>query len=126
MEEDQSRLNDVNSISERTQVNTSAPGREVLRREVDSLWADSKTSLSDAAEAKSGLERALDEWNAFENAHESFCNWLRQTEQKTKDFELKSTLEEKEEQLEKFLVCECLRIFACIVKYRHHYCITFV
>jgi hypothetical protein len=59
------------------------------------------TSLSDM---KHGLEERIQQWSEYELSFERLLAWLSETEAALKNYAHKSSLEEKEEQLEKYKV----------------------
>ena len=72
----------------------------MLLRDLDALNADWSSFTSDCNDAKVALEKALKAWNEFESLYTALSQWLRAKEQLIKEFELKSTLEEKNKQVE--------------------------
>ncbi len=91
----------VSELNAKTQVNTSAPGIEILKRELDALKSDWDSAKDEADSAQTALENALQLWKEFETSHTTLNNWLKNTEQQLKDIALRSTLEEKQEQVER-------------------------
>ncbi len=55
-------------------------------------------------ETDDGLHGALQAWDDFDLLYDTLHKWLKETEAKVKDCELKSTIEDKRSQLEKFKV----------------------
>lgn len=47
----------------------------------------------------------MQQWKEFEDAHDHCTSWVKETELKVKEIDLKSSLKEKKEQLEKLRVC---------------------
>ena len=60
-----------------------------------------KTRLSESEE---GLKGALQAWDDFDALFDNLNKWLKENEAKVKDHELKNSLEDKRQQLEKFKV----------------------
>ena len=100
--DDQLRM--TSELCDKTMPNTSIPGREVLKRSISSLESDWNTVMSEAEESKAGLEQALIQWQEFEAAQSALTLWISRTEQELKDVSLKATLDEKQEQVDKFKV----------------------
>ena len=98
----ESRLSHVSELNVRTQLNTSSAGKEILKREMEALRSDWDGAVAHAEDAQAALVSALQNWKEFEETHNVLNNWLRSMEQQLKDFELRSTLEEKQEQVERF------------------------
>jgi len=53
---------------------------------------------------KHSLEERIQQWSEYELSFERLLAWLSETEAALKNYTHKSTLEEKEEQLEKYKV----------------------
>ena len=96
------RISHVSELNAKTQLNTSSAGKEILKRELDSLKCDWDSAIGQAEDAYTALQTTLKQWKEFEDTHNVLNNWLRSMEQQLKDFELRSTLEEKQEQVECF------------------------
>ncbi len=60
-----------------------------------------KTRLSESEE---GLKGALQAWDDFDALFDNLNKWLKENEAKVKDHELKNSLDDKRQQLEKFKV----------------------
>ena len=97
-----SRISHLSEQNAKTQLNTSSAGKEILKKELDVLKSDWDGAISQAEDAQVALQAALQKWKEFEDTHNVLNNWLRSMEQQLKDFELRSTLEEKQEQVERF------------------------
>ena len=93
------KLKNVSELCDKTISNTSNPGQETLKREMSTLQTDCASLASDAEDARTELEGALRQWEEFDGTHEALLQWLTATEQMLKNLQLKSTLEEKEEQV---------------------------
>ena len=52
------------------------------------------------------MRSALQTWDDFDILYDALHKWLKDTETKVKDYELKSTLDDKKVQLEKFKVAK--------------------
>lgn len=50
------------------------------------------------------IEERVQQWNEFENSLEKLLDWLSEAENSLKNYSLKNTLEEKQDQLEKYQV----------------------
>ena len=105
MEECASRVAEVRTQAERTMPQTGRAGQQQIRRELDALQYDHDKYTSQLAETRSALEGVLEALEEYETASEQLRRWLKEMEAQVKDYEFKSTLEEKKTQLEKFKVC---------------------
>ena len=56
------------------------------------------------SQAEQSLDQAMVQWADFETKFDTCADWLKEMEQQVKSYELKSTLKEKEAQVEKFKV----------------------
>ncbi|KAL5008450.1 hypothetical protein ScPMuIL_014031 [Solemya velum] len=77
-------------------------GRQSIQQEVDMLkrdWEDYEVKLNSL---KGNLERTITQWTGYEDLHEKLAAWVKEMEKKVKDFPLKSSLEEKQQQLKKY------------------------
>jgi hypothetical protein len=52
-----------------------------------------------------GLEERLQQWSEYEGSFDRLLIWLSESETALKNYAPRSTLEEKQEQLEKYKVC---------------------
>lgn len=55
-------------------------------------------------QTKNDLESCMDQWKDFEAWHERCAGWLKDLEARLRDVDLKSTLQEKQAQLDKLKV----------------------
>ena len=56
------------------------------------------------ADVKHGLEERLQQWTEYESTFERIAEWLNECEATLKNFSHKNSLQEKQEQLERFQV----------------------
>ncbi|KAK3090120.1 hypothetical protein FSP39_009339 [Pinctada imbricata] len=96
------KLKNTKSLAEKTAKNSSQPGREVLKREMEHLSAEWEDYLNRIQQAEEDLGNALIQWGDFESKFGTCSAWLKEMEQKVKNYELKNTLKEKLNQVEKF------------------------
>ena len=95
------KLERLRSIVTQIQPQTSQAGCENIDRDVCDIEKDIASSLSIIESSRSRLEKTLNLWQAYDDSHESLNVWLKDMDAKTRDYELKSSLEEKQEQNEK-------------------------
>lgn len=98
------KLDDLSALCDQTLANTSLAGKESLKRDQSALQEQCKAVAADAEDAEEGLQRAVQQWAVFDESHNALQQWLLQMEQQMKDTELKSSLDEKQEQVNKFKV----------------------
>ena len=79
---------------------TSAPGCELLRRNMDSLQGDWSYIQTKMADTKVTLELAVSQWKEFEEKYEALSQWLKSQEQQLRECELKATSQEKQQQVD--------------------------
>lgn len=78
--------------------------QETMRKDVANLKFDQEKFTATLSEIKSALENRLKQWNDYEITLDKLLTWLAEAEMTLRNYELKSTLEEKQEQLEKYQV----------------------
>ncbi|KAL5279677.1 hypothetical protein ACFFRR_003964 [Megaselia abdita] len=115
----QSRLNKINEIQDSLpecssklqalgdhieKCGTVVPPRskEAMSRDLANLNADFDKFVAALSDVKSGLENRLQQWNDYEVNIDRLIGWLNEAENNLKNYSPKNTLEEKEEQLQKF------------------------
>lgn len=103
-EEGESRIATVGERAEKTLPQTAVAGQQQIRRELDSLRCDWDKYSNQLTNSKQGLSEALGVLEEFDSLFDNLSKWLRDVEGQMKDYELKSTLADKEAQVEKFKV----------------------
>jgi nesprin-1 len=98
------KMKQLGDSSSKTILTSSAPGKEMNRREMNVLQSDITSLASEVDEGKLSLQKALQQWQEFDDSHEALQHWLHRTEVQLKDTELKGTLEEKQEHVNKLKV----------------------
>lgn len=78
--------------------------QEDMRKNVANLKFDQEKFTATLTDIKSALENRLKQWNDYETTLDRLLTWLAEAEMTLRNFELKSTLDEKQEQLEKYQV----------------------
>lgn len=78
--------------------------QEDMRKNVANLKFDQEKFTATLIDIKSALENRLKQWNDYETTLDRLLTWLAEAEMTLRNFELKSTLDEKQEQLEKYQV----------------------
>ena len=91
-------------MSDKTLPQTAPPGQQNIRRELDSLNHDWSHYINKMSDTKDGLEETRSAWEDFDGRYEGLSKWLREMEGQIKDYELKSTLQDKRSQVERFKV----------------------
>ncbi|XP_035824390.1 nesprin-1 [Aplysia californica] len=102
MGDGETKLRQAHQQGERIMPHTSPPGQSNLRRELDSLTADWDALVTRMDETQQGLAQAIQALDLYDGSCESLNRWLRETESQFKDSELKSTLREKQAQVDMF------------------------
>lgn len=80
--------------------------QEAMRKDVSNLKFDQEKFTATLSDIKSALENRLKQWNDYETTLERLLTWLAEAEMTLRNYELKSTLDEKQEQLEKYQVSQ--------------------
>jgi nesprin-1 len=60
--------------------------------------------VASLGDVKHGLEERLQQWSEYEGSFDRLLSWLADTESSLKNYTHRNTLEEKEEQLDKYQV----------------------
>lgn len=81
-----------------------ARAREEMQRDVANLKFDLGKFVAAANDSKCSLEEKLKQWNDYEELFDKLLAWLTDAEMVLKNYELKGSVEEKQEQLEKYQV----------------------
>lgn len=83
-----------------------ARAREEMQRDVANLKFDLGKFVAAVNDMKCSLEDKLKQWNDYEELFDKLLSWLTEAEMLLKNYELKGSVEEKQEQLEKYQVSE--------------------
>ncbi|XP_037820489.1 nesprin-1-like, partial [Lucilia sericata] len=79
-----------------------ARSKEAMTRDLSNLHADFEKFSAALSDVKSGLENRLQQWGDYEVNLDQLISWLAESENALKNYNPKSTMEEKEDQLNKF------------------------
>ena len=79
-----------------------ARSKEAMTRDLSNLHADFEKFSAALTDVKSSLENRLQQWGDYEVNLDQLISWLAESENALKNYNPKSTLEEKEDQLNKF------------------------
>lgn len=104
LSEGEHKLNELGKhIEQKTSV---IPSRckEVMARDLSGLKVDFDKFKETLQDVKTNLKNRLQQWNDYDNNLDYLFNWLNDAENNLKNFAPKNTLEEKQEQLDKFQV----------------------
>lgn len=77
---------------------------EMMQRDLNNLKFDSDKFESALRDLKHNLEERLQQWVDYETSLNRLLSWLADAETILKNYQLKATVEEKQEQLEKYQV----------------------
>ena len=99
--EDESRIHQIRSLGEKVIPGTLESGQVNIRNQIDSSQQEWEGLVSTAKATIDTLAAKLQQWNEYENSKERCLAWIRDTDTKLHAVDLKSTLQEKKEQLEK-------------------------
>lgn len=81
-----------------------ARAQEQMQRDVTNLQFDLDKFVAALNDVKYNLGERIKQWNDYDTAMDRLLSWLADAELKLKNYSLKSTVEEKQEQLEKYQV----------------------
>lgn len=99
--EGEAKLRQCEACSEVAMETTALKGRQTIQQELDVLrldWDDYSVKLASLAD---GLEKAVRHWGQYDDQYGVIAAWVKDAERRVKDNPLRSTLEEKQEQLKK-------------------------
>lgn len=99
--EDQSRVQQIRSLGEKVIPGTLESGQVNIRSQIDSSQQEWEGLISAVKSTIEALESKLQQWNEFETSKEQCLAWMRDTDTKLHAVDLKPTLSEKKNQLEK-------------------------
>lgn len=81
-----------------------ARAQEQMQRDVANLQFDLDKFVASLSDVRYSLEDRIKQWNDYESTMDRLLSWLADAELNLKNYALKPTLEEKQEQLEKYQV----------------------
>ena len=97
-------MSHVKCLADKTLSQTAPPGQQQIRRELETLNFDWQKYCSELRDAETGLQGALEGWNEYDSLYDSLSQWLSEMESQVKDYELKSSLSDKQAQVGKYKV----------------------
>ena len=104
LREGEDKLKQAQRDGDKTYPQTSPQGHSNIHRELDNLQNDFDSLNSRMHETQQNLSHAIQALETYDVSCESLNRWLRESESQLKDYDLKSTLPEKQAQVEKFKV----------------------
>lgn len=104
VEDGDKKLTLTGELSDKCSKHTSMEGQDVMRREMDHLMTEWGDYLARIEQADQDLKDALRQWGDFESKSDMCASWLKEIEQRVKNYDLKATLQEKQSQMDKFKV----------------------
>ncbi|KAL7297367.1 hypothetical protein TKK_0009753 [Trichogramma kaykai] len=99
--DDEARVSRIRSLGEKVIPGTLESGQINIRSQMDSSQQEWESLLSTVKSTTEALKNKLQLWDEYEVMKEHCLSWLRDTDTKLHAVDLKSTLDEKKEQLEK-------------------------
>lgn len=97
-------LKDLENYVQNKILKLPARAQETMHRDVNNLRFDNEKFVGALMDLKSSLENRLKQWTDYENSLDKLLSWLTDAELALKNYNLKSTIEEKQEQLDKYQV----------------------
>lgn len=98
-----SKLDDIRSAFSAVSKSTSEAGNTAIKSEIDNLHDQLRNAVQSIGSSEQKLKNTLEIWNKFDSSIESITEWLKEMETKCRDQSLCSTLQEKEEQLKRYV-----------------------
>lgn len=103
LDEGSQKLNDLSKLVEQITVDTISPRcKELMARDSTGLKIDFDKFKDTLQEIKFNLKNRHQQWTSYESNLNILSDWLTQAESDLKNFALKNTLDEKQDQLTKF------------------------
>ncbi|KAJ8984006.1 hypothetical protein NQ317_006860, partial [Molorchus minor] len=96
------KLKELENHVEKKVVTLPARAQEAMQRDIAKLKFDQEKFVASLMDTISALENRLKQWNDYETTLDKLLSWLAEAEMSLKNYTLKDTLEEKQEQLEKY------------------------
>lgn len=106
-EEDQSLLYAANTWAERVNSESSPEGQQQVKKQMQQLQHDWDAYLAAISDTRQALESSRLKWSDFSDSAATVRNWLRDTENRLKDSDLKADLSDKKAKLQKIKVSSC-------------------
>lgn len=78
--------------------------QETMERDLTNLKLEQTKFTNALSDAVRNIEERIQQWSEYENSLERLLSWLADAEGSLKNYSLKNTIEEKQEQLEKYQV----------------------
>ena len=91
-------------VAENSQI-LSPRSQETMERDLTNLRFETKKFSNAVSDAARLIEERIQQWSEYENSLERLLLWLSEAENSLKNYSLKNSIEEKQEQLEKYQVC---------------------
>ena len=103
----------VQDATNRTLPQTSPVGHVALRQQIKGLSHDWDKLKLGVKETEQSLLHAVDATETYDSTCQLLSQWLRETEAQFKDYEMRSTLAEKQAELKMFEVMSVLMCIFC-------------
>lgn len=98
-----SKLDEIRNVFSSVSKSTSESGNEAIKSEIDNLLEQLRNAVQSIGTSEQKLKHTLETWNKFDSSIESITEWLKDMESKCRDQSLCSTLQEKENQLKRYV-----------------------
>lgn len=99
--EEEPRIRQIRSLGDKVIPGTLESGQVNIKSQIDSSQQEWESLVSTVKTTIDSLRTKLQHWNEYETSKERCLAWIRDTDTKLHAVDLKSTLDEKKEQLEK-------------------------
>ncbi|CAH1803094.1 unnamed protein product, partial [Owenia fusiformis] len=95
------KLDDLTELGAKVSETTSLPGIETLQSEITKLKSKMATVFDKMNSCEESIQAIVDKWQNYEDSYTKVTAWMKASEQQIKVYELKASLTEKQEQLQK-------------------------
>ena len=102
--EGEAKVHACEECSNKTTETTALKGRQTIQQELEVLRLDWQDYSLKMAHLQDSLEKAVHHWGQYEDQYGIISQWVKDMERKVKDFPLRSSMEEKQEQLKRYQV----------------------
>ncbi|CAH3870841.1 unnamed protein product [Pieris brassicae] len=97
------KLDEIRAVFTIVSKSTSEAGNVLIKTEIHNLQQQLRNAVQSIDMSEQRLKQTLIVWNTFETSIENLTEWLKEMESKCRDQTLCSTLQEKEDQLQRYV-----------------------
>lgn len=106
--EGEAKLRSCEQAAESAAISTAPKGRQTIQQELDMVHMDWEDFNDRVGALHNTLQQAVVHWSSHDENLDHLSQWLKDAEREVKHFPLKSTLQEKRDQMQKYQVNLCV------------------